>query len=168
MKFDEHGEQIKPPPFPGVEGTPFADPHDTEHMTQISKLIADLQQIKDSWGDTCVYIRRHGLSWGAVALNYQNDDEKNGVFDLQDQHDRDMLARLEQIERLKADRDSWMEAASLDRSKDKMKAIGWVPLAKALFDTERDPAIKDQAWFDFQGKAQRILAAMNVPATETV
>jgi hypothetical protein len=116
MQFDANGEQIKPPKWPGVEGAPAPSPHDMEHMTQISKLIADLQQIKDRFGDTCVYIRRHGLSWGAVALNYQSDDEKNGVFDLQARHDRDMLARLEQIERLKADRDSWMEAANFDRS----------------------------------------------------
>lgn len=36
----------------------------------------------------------------------------------------------------------------------------WVPLAKALFEVERNPAIKDQAWFDFQGKAQRLVAIM--------
>lgn len=36
----------------------------------------------------------------------------------------------------------------------------WEPLAKALFSVERNPDIKDQAWFDFQGKAQRIVAAM--------
>lgn len=41
----------------------------------------------------------------------------------------------------------------------------WEPLAKALFEIERDPAIKDQAWFDFQGKAQRILAIINSPST---
>lgn len=114
MQFDKNGEQIRPPEWPGVEGAPTDEP--CGHMTQISKLIADLQQIKDRWGDTCVYIRRGGLSWGAVALNRRTDDEKHGVFDLQAQHDRDMLARLEQIERLKADRDSWMEAANFDRS----------------------------------------------------
>lgn len=36
----------------------------------------------------------------------------------------------------------------------------WVPLAKALFDLERNPAIKDQAWFDFQSKAELIIRAM--------
>lgn len=41
----------------------------------------------------------------------------------------------------------------------------WAPLAKALFQLERDPNIKDQAWFDFQGKAQRILAALNSQST---
>lgn len=92
-------------------------------MIRISKLIADLQNIYDRFGDTCVYIRRHGLSWGAVAMNYEHDDEKNGIFDLKAQHDRDMLARLEQIERLKADRDSWMEAADYDRSNEKMVAL---------------------------------------------
>lgn len=44
-------------------------------MVQISKLIADLQRIKADFGDTCVYIKP-GVSWGAVALNRQNDDEK--------------------------------------------------------------------------------------------
>ena len=41
----------------------------------------------------------------------------------------------------------------------------WEPLAKALFQIEHDPSIPDQAWFDFQGKAQRIIAALNSPAT---
>ena len=76
-----------------------------DRMVKIGKLIADMQSVKDRFGDTCVYIRRGGLSWGAVALNRRDDDKKHGVFDLQQQHDRDMLARLEQIERLKASRD---------------------------------------------------------------
>lgn len=41
------------------------------------------------------------------------------------------------------------------------KMSEWVALAKALFEVERDPRIKDQAWFDFQGKAQRLLAIMS-------
>lgn len=77
-----------------------------DHMIKIEKLIADLQAIKDRFGNTCVYIRRGGLSWGAVALNRRDDDKKYGVFDLQAQHDRDMLERLEQIDRLKASRDA--------------------------------------------------------------
>lgn len=79
------------------------------HMEKISALIARLQSTLDRWGDTCVYIRRGGLSWGAVALNRQDDDRKHGVFDLQAQHDRDMLELLEQIERLKKDRDEWRQ-----------------------------------------------------------
>lgn len=39
-------------------------------------------------------------------------------------------------------------------------AIDWAPLAKALFQIERDTAITDQAWFDFRGKAERLIAAM--------
>jgi hypothetical protein len=77
-----------------------------DRMVKIEKLIADLQAIKDRFGNTCVYIRRGGLSWGAVALNRRDDDQKHGAFDLQAQHDRDMLARLQQIERLKASRDA--------------------------------------------------------------
>lgn len=72
-------------------------------MRKISEVIADLQNIKDAFGDTCVYIRRGGMSWGAVALNRHDADKKNGVFDLQAQHDRDMKARMQQIERLADD-----------------------------------------------------------------
>lgn len=82
---------------------------DESRMVKISVLIARLQSTLDQWGDTCVYIRRGGLSWGAVALNRQADDEKHGVFDLQAQHDRDMLERLGQVERLKKDRDEWRQ-----------------------------------------------------------
>lgn len=85
--------------------TPAASPVEGEaaevdRMVQIDTLIADLKKISEQWGNTCVYVRRGGLSWGAVALNYRADDEKHGVFDLQAQHDRDMLARCEQVERL--------------------------------------------------------------------
>lgn len=80
-----------------------------DRMIKISKLIEDMQEVNRKFGDTCVYIRRGGLSWGAVALNRRDDDKKHGVFDLQAQHDRDMLARLEQIGRLKQSRDEWME-----------------------------------------------------------
>ena len=41
---------------------------------QIGELIDDLTTIKDRFGNTCVYIK--GLTWGAVALNEQADDEK--------------------------------------------------------------------------------------------
>lgn len=77
---------------------------DEDHMVKISSLISRLQATKDQFGDTCVYIRRGGLSWGAVALNRRDDDEKHGIFDLQAQHDRDMLQRAEQVERLIASR----------------------------------------------------------------
>lgn len=47
--------------------------------------------------------------------------------------------------------------------------LEWQLLAKALFALEHNPAIKDQAWFDFQGKAERLLRMMEraepVPAT---
>lgn len=97
-------------PYPGTEGEPTDSPHDMNHMVQIKTLISDLQSILDQFGNTCVYIRRGGLSWGAVALNRRDDDEKFGLFDLQAQHDRDMQARLEQVERLVASRRSELEA----------------------------------------------------------
>lgn len=84
---------------------------DEGRMEKISALIARLQSTLDRWGDTCVYIRRGGLAWGAVALNRQADDKKHGVFDLQAQHDRDMEQRVGQVERLIADRNRWMERA---------------------------------------------------------
>lgn len=84
---------------------------DDDRMWKISKLIAELQSVLDRFGDTCVYIRRGGMAWGAVALNRKADDEKNGVFDLQATHDLAMVERLEQIERLKADRNEWRDRA---------------------------------------------------------
>lgn len=98
------------PPFPGVEGALPEGPFDMNHMVSIDKLIAHLQEISKRFGNTCVYVRRGGLSWGAVALNRRSDDEKHGVFDLQAQHDRDMMRRAEQVERLIADRDVEREA----------------------------------------------------------
>ncbi len=76
------------------------DAKDEDHMVQIDTFIADMQNISDRYGNTCVYIRRGGLSWGAVALNRRDDDRRHGVFDLQAQHDRDMTQRLGQVERL--------------------------------------------------------------------
>lgn len=102
--------EIRRVPYPGTEGAPTDAPHDMSHMVQIETLIADLQSIRDRFGNTCVYIRRRGLSWGAVALNHRADDEKFGLFDLQAQHDRDMAQRAEQVQRLIADRDSEREA----------------------------------------------------------
>lgn len=105
----EAHEIARKPPFPGVEGAPAEGPYDTNHMVQIDTLIADLQQISQRFGNTCVYIRRGGLSWGAVALNSRGDDEKHGVFDLQAQHDRDMTQRYEQVQRLIASRNGERE-----------------------------------------------------------
>jgi hypothetical protein len=82
---------------------------DEDRMEKISALISRLQAVLDRFGDTCVYIRRGGLSWGAVALNRQDDDKSHGVFDLQAQHDRDMEQRVGQVERLIADKNRWTE-----------------------------------------------------------
>lgn len=70
------------------------------HMIRIKVLIERLQSTLEQFGNTCVYIRRGGLSWGAVALNRRDDDQKNGVFDLQAAHDKAMTERMEQCERL--------------------------------------------------------------------
>jgi hypothetical protein len=43
---------------------------------QIDKFIAELQEIRRQFGNTCVYVRPGGCTWGAVALNYQADDER--------------------------------------------------------------------------------------------
>jgi hypothetical protein len=83
---------------------------DADRMVKIDDMIAHLQQISERFGNTCVYVRRGGMSWGAVALNRRDDDEKHGVFDLQAQHDRDMEQRLGQVDRLMKDRDHWQTA----------------------------------------------------------
>lgn len=82
-------------------------PDDTDQMVKISELIADLQAIHKRYGDTCVYIRRGGMSWGAVALNRRDDDRQNGVFDLQATHDKVMGQLAAQVSRLRTDRDQW-------------------------------------------------------------
>lgn len=87
---------------------------DDDRMTPIDDLISELQGIRSKFGNTCVYLRRGGMSWGAVALNRRADDEKNGVFDLQAQHDKDMLALIDRIERLKADRDELRAALTTE------------------------------------------------------
>jgi hypothetical protein len=87
------------------------DCDDDDRMERISVLICSLQKVLEQFGDTCVYIRRGGLAWGAVALNRRDDDKKHGVFDLQAQHDRDLEQRAGQVERLIADRNRWMERA---------------------------------------------------------
>lgn len=92
------------------------DERDDAKMWRIEDLIARMQKTQADFGNTCVYVRRGGMGWGAVALNRKANDEKNGVLDLEAQHDKDMQGLLEQIERLKADRDSWMAAANCDRS----------------------------------------------------
>ncbi len=78
------------------------DADDMDHMVKIDKFIADMQKISDQFGNTCVYIRRGGLAWGSVALNHRSADKENGVFELQAEHDRVMLRRVEQINRLRA------------------------------------------------------------------
>lgn len=80
-------------------------------MVKIKDLIADMQAILDRFGNTCVYIRPRGLSWGAVALNYQAEDEQNGVFDLKEAFNRDREAHAGQVKRLMEDRDHWMMEA---------------------------------------------------------
>ena len=44
-------------------------------MIQIEALIGELKDTAEKFGNTCVYIA--GLSWGAVALNYQAEDQKH-------------------------------------------------------------------------------------------
>ncbi|ANM12104.1 hypothetical protein [Rhizobium sp. N324] len=96
---------------------------DDDHMIQIEELISQLEAIHDRFGNTCVYIRRGGMGWGAVALNRRDDDRKNGVFELQAQHDRDMHARLEQIGRMKKDRDEcWHARREAEGSRDAARA----------------------------------------------
>lgn len=98
------GDGARQVPYPGTEGAPTDNPHDMSRMVNVSTLIANLQTVLDRFGDSCVYIRRGGLAWGAVALNHRSDDEKFGLFDLQAEHDRALIQRARQVERLIADR----------------------------------------------------------------
>lgn len=94
--------EIKRVPYPGTEGAPTDDPLDYGHMVKISAMIKDLREILGQFGDTCIYVRRRGVAWGATAMRYRDDDKKYGLFDLVAQHERDILQRIEQIDRLKA------------------------------------------------------------------
>lgn len=137
-RFDANGEQISPPEWPGVEGAETAAPYHGNHMVQIEKLIADLQAIRAQFGNTCVYIRQFGLSWGAVALNREAEDEKNGVFSLEDRYRQILEERIAQIERLKADRDSERDARHKAdealRQKDRAMSVMFKRLDKAGVD----------------------------------
>lgn len=138
MRFDASGEQIKKPDWPGVEGAATADPYHGNHMIQIEKLIADLQSVHKQFGNTCVYIRQFGVSWGAVALNREAEDEKNGVFVLEDRYREILVERLAQIERLKAERDSERDARHKAddalRQKDRAMSVMFKRLDKAGVD----------------------------------
>lgn len=105
---------------------------DLSHMVRIKDLIARLQSTLDQFGNTCVYIRRGGLSWGAVALNRRDDDQKHGIFDLQDSHDIAMRERLGQCDRLietaKSERElRWAAETENKALKERMKAAGIEP-----------------------------------------
>ena len=141
MRFDEKGEQVPTPKWFSTDGAPVPDDISyscNNHMIQIDTLIVDLKKISERFGNTCIYIRRGGLSWGAVALNREADDDKNGVFDLQAQHDRDMKQRLDQVGRLIAERDGerearWKSDAAL-RQRDAAMTVLYNRLDKAGVD----------------------------------
>lgn len=130
-------------PVPAQEREETRD--DDDKMWKLDDLIADLQSVKERFGNTCVYIRRGGMSWGAVALHRRDDDKKHGVLDLQAQHDRDMQARVEQIERLIASKnEAWSRAATAE---DALKAALTAPSPASMpderhcFDPQADGAM---------------------------
>lgn len=82
---------------------------DQDRMRSIDDVIAQLQRTREQFGNTCVYIRRFGCTWGAVALNYRDEDRKNGVFDLQAKYEAMLAQRAEQVQRLIAERDEWRQ-----------------------------------------------------------
>jgi len=75
--------------WPAAPATPQLPPMDGEYlnspsapvglMQKVSKTIAYFQNILDKFGDSCVYVRPGGVSWGAVALNRESDDKNLGV-----------------------------------------------------------------------------------------
>lgn len=124
---------VEPGPIERWNTRAFSPPEPTEgqgdpenRMTQIDKVIADMQHIRERFGNTCVYIRRYGMSWGAVALNYKADDEKNGVFNLNDEYDRRLIAHSEQVERLMASRDEAYVRAN--KAEKELAALRAMPL----------------------------------------
>jgi hypothetical protein len=141
----EQSAEVVRVPYPGTDGAPTDNPHDMSHMVQISKLIADLQGTLEQFGDTCVYIRRGGLSWGAVALNRRSDDEKFGLFDLQAEYDRNLIQRAEQAQRLVDGRNSERElrwkaeaqVATIER-----ETIERCAEVADAYDDEQDKAVK--------------------------
>lgn len=138
MRFDTNGEQIKQPEWIGVEGAETADPYHGNRMIQIEKLIADLQDIHKKFGNTCVYIRQFGVSWGAVAMNREAEDERNGVFALEDRYRQILEERIAQIERLRGERDSERDARQKAddalRQKDRAMSVMFKRLDKAGVD----------------------------------
>lgn len=142
-----------------VEGERDAD--QTDRMVKISALIANLTSVQERYGDTCVYIRRGGMSWGAVALNRQADDKKNGVFDLQAQHDRDMQRMAELVERWKADCKAAEDRALAAEAKiqEMGKALEALPTAIMALDwkARKDWTVEDQA--NRHGELQEMIAA---------
>lgn len=116
-----------------------AEGEQSDRMVKISALIANLTAVRDRYGDTCVYIRRGGMSWGAVALNREADDKKHGVFDLQAQHDRDMHAMADRVERLTQDR----KAAEAERDALR-KALAKV--RDRFFPQDQGERERDELW----------------------
>lgn len=52
-------------------------------MRRASEMIAELQDILKKFGDTCIYVRRGGLAWGALALTREYADRnRRGDFSL--------------------------------------------------------------------------------------
>ena len=48
-------------------------------MQKVSETIAYFQNVLDNFGNSCVYVRPGGVSWGAVALNREAEDKALGV-----------------------------------------------------------------------------------------
>jgi hypothetical protein len=106
--LDGRFEKIESP----APDTGMREALEDDRMAKIGDVIADLQKIKEQFGNTCVYIRRGGMSWGAVALNYHDADSKNGVFDLVAEQDRERERHAGQVSRLMAERDELRAALS--------------------------------------------------------
>lgn len=107
-------------------------------MLRISTLISHLQDIKDANGDTCVYARSAGLTWGAVAINALDEDQKHGVFDREAAAAREAARHYGQVQRLMDERDQWRAKAQLA---EEFKQIKFAPGSGVPIDerlTDRD------------------------------
>lgn len=65
-------------------------------MIQIDDFIKELQETRRKFGNTCVYIR--DVSWGAVALNRQIEDNEKKPTIKEDTHNQ-VVKDLERIKR---------------------------------------------------------------------
>lgn len=77
-------------------------------MRKVSETIAYFQDVINRFGDSCVYIRPGGCSWGAVALNREAFDAKSPEDQAREKHSELLHLATMRAERL-AEIAEWMD-----------------------------------------------------------